>query len=120
MNFSFLIVFFIFFSSLLNFALCTCILFPNSVNIFATYALNSFLVSYLFLFHDLFFSEVFFFFFLVLSSESSFSAFSFCLIFSASMNLGETVAYCSFKGMFLYGNVPIETLCVCQCIWSES
>ena len=65
--------------------------------------LNSLLVK-------LFISVLLFFFFfqgfsLALSIESSSSAFSFLLAFSASINLGEIVTYCFHEEVFLCGRV---------------
>ena len=74
--------------SLLKQALLTSIIFLNSVNIFTTNILNS--VSDKLLISVSLFSVVPFFFF---SIESSFSAFSLCLTFSASNNLGKTVIF---------------------------
>ena len=45
---------------------------------------------------------------LALSIQSSSSAFSFFLTFSASINLGETVTYCGLKGVFLYESIPLQ------------
>lgn len=73
--------------SLLKQALLTSITFLNSVNIFTTYILNS--VSDKLLISVSLFSVVPFFFLI----ESSFSAFSLCLTFSASNNLGKTVIF---------------------------
>ena len=79
--------FFIFSSFLLKCSLFTSVLSLDSVNIFIANVLNFYPVNCLFLFHYLFFQELS----LALSVESSSSALSFCLTFSASMNLGETV-----------------------------
>ena len=73
------------------------------------------LVNCLFLFHYLFWGG----FSLALSIKSSSSAFSFCLTFSAFMNLSETVTYSSLEGVFLCGSIPIQTACA-QCLWWES
>lgn len=73
--------------SLLKQALLTSITFLNSVNIFTTNILNS--VSDKLLISVSLFSVVPFFFLI----ESSFSAFSLCLTFSASNNLGKTVIF---------------------------
>ena len=76
--------FFICSGSLLKISVCIFILFCNSVDIFIINALNS-------LSGKLFISVLFFFpqgFSLAVSIESRSSAFSFCLAFSASMNLG--------------------------------
>lgn len=56
---------------------------------------------------------------LALSIETSFSTFSFCLTFSTSINLGETVTYCSPKVVSLGGSIIIQTACT-QCLWWES
>ena len=89
--------------------------FPNSVNIFITNVLNSLFVNCLFLFWYLFswgFSLAF-------SVESSSSAFSFCLTFSASMKLGEMVTYCGLEGVSLCGSVHIQSACT-QWFWWKS
>ena len=76
--------FFIFSTSLLKFSLCSPVLFPNSVNIFIINAFT-FLSGKIFISVSLYFQG----FSLALSIESFSSAFSFCLTFSASTNLGE-------------------------------
>ena len=100
-------IFFMFSCSLLKWTVIQSILFPNLGSIFVTKALNSsvncLFVSLCFFF---FFPGVFFF-----SLESSSSAFSFYLTSSVSMNVGETVTYCSLKGVFLCGSIHMQTLC---------
>ena len=66
-----------------------------------------YLVNCLFLFHYLFFQW----FSIALTIENSSIAFSFCLTFSASVNLGETVIYCGLEWVFLCASVPMQTLC---------
>ena len=75
---------------MLKFSLCSSILFPNSVSILITNALNSLSGNLFTSISLLIFSGVS----LALSVETSSSAFSFCLTFSASMNLHETVVIC--------------------------
>ena len=104
-------------SFLLKFSLGSSILFTNSFNILITNALNS-LCHKVFLFHDLFFSEVFSCFF----SWDNPIAFSFCLTFFASMNSGKTITYCSLKGLSLCGRVSLcrlQNVCA-DCLWWES
>ena len=86
------LVLFIFSSSLLKCLLFTSILSPNSVNIFITNVLNSLSHKLVISVSVLFFQ---FFFLLAVSVKNSSSAFSFCLTFSASMNLGVAVTYCN-------------------------
>ena len=52
------------------------------------------------------------------SIESSYSTFSFFLILSASVDLGQTVTYCGLKGMFLCESVPVQTAGA-QCLVEE-
>ena len=104
LNSSFLIGSFLFSSFLLKYSLITSLIFPNSVNILIPNALN-------YLSGKLFISVSLFIFFQEFSHacsiESSSSAFSFCLTFSASVNLSETATYCglecvSYVGASLY------------------
>ena len=55
---------------------------------------------------------------LALSTETKSFVFSFCLTFSVSMELGETVTYCSLEGMSLCGNKAIQSACA-QLLWGE-
>ena len=68
-----------------------------------------YLVNYLFLFYCLFFQGVS----LALSTKIISSVFSFNLIFSAFMNLGETVNYCSLEGV-LFCVRHFYTNCLCS------
>ena len=86
---------FIFSSSLLKFSLCSPILLPSSVSILFTIALNC-LSGKLFICFIRFFSGVF-----SCSFETYSSFFSFCLTFSVSLKLGETVAYPGLEGVSL-------------------
>ena len=83
--------------SLLKCLLFRAILFPNSVNIFITNVLNSSSGK-------LFFSVSLF--SLALLIESSSFAFSFCLTFSASVNLDETV-----KLVLLWEHYYTDSVC---------
>ena len=98
--------FFIFSPSSLKFSLCSSIIFPNSVSILITNALNS-------LSDKLFISVLLFFpgFSLVLSSKTNSSVFLFCSTFSVSMELGETVTYFILKGVSFCENVPLPFAC---------
>lgn len=49
---------------------------------------------------------------LVLSIKANPSVFSFCLIPSVPMKLGETVACLGLEGLSLCGNFPVQSLCV--------
>ena len=101
-----LVLFFTFSSSLLKFSLCSYILFPSSVSILVI-DLNSFSGK---LFTSLslgFFSG----FFLFLSFETYSPVFSFCLHFSISVKLHETVTYPSLEGVSLCGSF-LCSLCV--------
>ena len=52
--------------------------------------------------------------------ETNLSVFSFCLSFSISMKIGETVIYPHLEVMSLNGSVPILLNCSPEsCIWSE-
>lgn len=55
---------------------------------------------------------------LALLIQSSSPAFWFCLTFSASRHLGETVTYYSQEGVFLCGNILIQTAHA-QCYWGR-
>ena len=48
-------------------------------------------------------------FFSCLSIESCSFAFSLCLTFIASMNLGKTVARCGVERVFLCESIPVQT-----------
>ena len=95
--------FFILFSSLLICPLCSPILFPSSVNILITNTLN-YSSGKLFISVSL---VVFsgFFFFLVLSIETTFTVFLFCLTFSVFMKLSELVLYPGLEGVSLCGSI---------------
>lgn len=54
--------------------------------------------------------------FLALEIESSFFAFSFCLTFSAHVNLGQKLPVVILKGEFFCGSITIKTACV-QSLW---
>ena len=101
---------FIFSSSLLKFSLFPSVLFHNSVSFLITSALIS--LSYkLFISVSLFFQG----FSLAHSIEINSSVFSFCLTFSVSVNLGETVTNCRgiLEGVFFEG-IPMQSVCCCS------
>ena len=87
----------------------------NSINIFINNVLNS-LPGKLFISVSLF---VFLGFFSLVPIESSSSAFLFCLTFSVTVNLGETVTSCGLEGVFWCGSILIQTACA-QCLHWES
>lgn len=100
--------FFIFWSPLLKYSLYTSIIFPDSVNIFIMNALNSlpgklFISVLWFIFSG--FSPAFF--WVVLLPFHLI-----CLIFSASMNLGETVTLLQFwRGDLMWEHSYTDCLC---------
>ena len=81
------------------------ILFLNSVSIFITNVLNSYLVNFKFIFYYLFFQG----FSLALSIKSISSAFSFPLTFSVSMNL---VTSCDLE-VFFFMSEHLYADCMC-------
>ena len=107
-------VFFIVYSSLLKFLLCTSILFPNSVNILITNALNS-LSGKLFLSISLFFSECFFGSFNWQQFLCIFILLNFLCLYEFRWNSYLLL----LEGLFLCGAIPVQVQCV-HCLWWES
>ena len=100
---------------LLKFSLCLSLLFPRLLSHLIINALNFYVVNCSFLLHSFFRG-----FLLLFQLRASISyAFSFCLTFSAFMNLVETVTYCSPKRVFLCESIPIENEYV-RCLRWES
>ena len=91
---------FIFSNPLLNFPLCSVLVFTSSLSIFITVALDS-LSSKLSVSVILFFHLKYILLFCHFLSQS------------AAMKLGATVIYPGLEGMSLHGSVPLQ----CACAW---
>ena len=106
---------------MLKFSLCSPILFPSSVIILISNALNSLFCKLFISVPLVVFGKVFF---LVLYFGTNSFVFSLCLTFSSMITSGEMVTYPSLEGMSLCESISLQSTCV-HClqweswIWSE-
>ena len=101
-----IIVFFssgwLFFKNIYLIKIFTMFIFLIQISILITNYLNS---DTLFVSLVVFFKD-----FHILSFELNSSVFSFCLIFSVSMKLSETVTYLKLEGMSLCRSIPVQSV----------